>query len=149
MINEPVEVTLLVTRQLEALQIPYLIGGSVASIIYGEYRSTNDADFLADVRSQHVAPLVQALSPAFFIQADDLRDAIRHAAHERTNPRVRPSFALLHKDTAFKIDVFLVRGRPFERSELARRVHEVVAIDPEQRAYVATAEDMILAKSGT
>ena len=55
-------------------------------------------------------------------------------------------FAVLHKATAFKIDVFLFRDRPFERSELARRLHEVVAIDPEQRAYVATAEDMILAK---
>lgn len=52
MINEPVEVTLLVTRQLEALQIPYLIGGSVTSMIYGEYRATNDADLLADVRAQ-------------------------------------------------------------------------------------------------
>lgn len=89
---------------------------------------------------------MQALSPAFFIQAEDLRDAIRHATQERTNPRVRPSFAVLHKATAFKVDVFLFHGRPFEWSELARRVHEVVAIDPEQRAYVTTAEDMILAK---
>lgn len=146
MINEPVAVTLLVTQVLEALQIPYLIGGSIASIIHGEYRATNDADLLADVHPQHVAPLVQALSPAFLIRAEDLRAAIRYAAQERTDPHVRPSFSILHTATAFKVDVFLVRERPFERSELARRVHALVAIDPEQRAYVATAEDMILAK---
>jgi hypothetical protein len=34
MLNEPVEITLLVTTQLEALQTPYLVGGSVASIVY-------------------------------------------------------------------------------------------------------------------
>lgn len=110
MINEPVEVTLLVTRQLEALEIPYLIGGSVASIIHGEYRATNAADLLADVRSPHVAPLVMALSPAFFIQAEDLRDAIRHAAQKRTNPRVRPSFAILHKATASRSTCFCSVG---------------------------------------
>ena len=143
MINEPVEVTLQVTRQLEALQIPYLVGGSVASIIHGEYRSTNDADLLADVRSHHVTPLVRALSPTFFIQAEDIRDAIQSAVQYRDDPRIRPSFAVLHRETAFKVDIFLFRGRPFERSELARRIHEVVAIDPEQRAYIATAEDMV------
>lgn len=144
--NEPVEITLLVTTQLEALQIPYLVGGSVASIVYGEYRSTNDADVLAAVHLRHVDPLVQALRAAFFVQADDIADAVRHAATRPDPATARPSFAVLHRDTAFKVDVFVASGRPFERSELARRVHEIVAIEPEQRAYIATAEDVILAK---
>ncbi len=33
--NEPIEVTLKVTAVLEQLNIPYLIGGSLASILYG------------------------------------------------------------------------------------------------------------------
>lgn len=69
MLNEPVEITLLVTTQFEALNIPYLVGGSVASIVYGEYRSTNDADVLAAIQPQHVAPLAQTLSNAFFVQS--------------------------------------------------------------------------------
>lgn len=146
MLNEPVEITLLVTTQLEALQIPYLVGGSVASIVYGEYRSTNDADVLAAIQGHHILPLVHALSGSFFIQADDIADAVRHAATRPDPAHARPSFAVLHRDTAFKVDVFVASGRPFERAELARRVYEVVAIEPEQRAYIATAEDVILAK---
>jgi hypothetical protein len=145
MFNEPIEVTLRVTQQLEAQNIPYLIGGSLASIVWGEYRATNDADVLADIQPQHVEPLVQALRDEFYIQADDIRDAIRLA--QAGGSRVRPSFNALHLATSFKVDIFIFTGRPFERSELSRRIQEVVMIEPEeQRAYLATPEDMVLAK---
>ncbi|MBA3946958.1 MAG: hypothetical protein H0X37_20650 [Herpetosiphonaceae bacterium] len=146
MLNEPVEITLLVTPQLEALNILYVIGGSVASIIWGEYRSTNDADVLAAIQMQHVEPLVQALGNEFFLQAEDMREAIRFAAHHPGEARTRPRFAVLHVPTAFKIDMFVSTDRPFEQAELARRIHEVVVSEPEGRAYIATAEDMVLAK---
>ncbi len=36
---------------LEDLGIPYLVGGSLASSVLGEPRSTNDIDILADIRA--------------------------------------------------------------------------------------------------
>ncbi len=42
--NEPLEVTLLVTRVLEGLHIPYLIGGSLASTLYGMMKKGRCAD---------------------------------------------------------------------------------------------------------
>ena len=36
--NEPLEVTIKVTRVLEELGVPYLIGGSLASTLYGMVR---------------------------------------------------------------------------------------------------------------
>lgn len=41
--NEPVEVTLKVTGVFERLNVPYLIGGSLASILYGMVRTTQDS----------------------------------------------------------------------------------------------------------
>ena len=48
--NEPIEVTLKVTAIFEKLSIPYLIGGSLASTLYGMVRTTQDADIVAEMR---------------------------------------------------------------------------------------------------
>ena len=46
----------------------------------------------------------------------------------------------------FKVDIFLARGRPFDRAQWARRSEQVIATDPPRAAYVASAEDTILSK---
>jgi hypothetical protein len=47
-----------VIEALEELEGPYHIGGSVASSIYGLLRAAIDADLIADLRMEHVRPLV-------------------------------------------------------------------------------------------
>ncbi len=42
--NEPIEVMLKVTQVLESRGIRYLIGGSLASTLYGMIRTTQDSD---------------------------------------------------------------------------------------------------------
>ena len=54
--NEPVEVTLKVTTVLESLGVPYLIGGSLASTLYGMVRTTQDSGIVAEMRLEHLAP---------------------------------------------------------------------------------------------
>jgi hypothetical protein len=71
LLNNPmpdaIRVSLIVTRILEELGIPYLIGGSVASIIHGEPRLTNDIDLVADIREEQVPQLVAALEGDFYV----------------------------------------------------------------------------------
>jgi len=43
-------------------------------------------------------------------------------------------------------DIFIPKQRPFDRAQLERRTLQVVATDPERTAYIASAEDTILAK---
>jgi len=50
MLHEPVAAIELVLNALEALDIPYLIGGSLASSAHGAMRATNDVDIVADRR---------------------------------------------------------------------------------------------------
>ena len=53
MVNEPepLKITQLVTNILDSLAVPYVIGGSMASITYGTIRLTMDVDLIAGVVS--------------------------------------------------------------------------------------------------
>ncbi len=136
MLSEPVAVTLLVIEALEELGAPYLIGGSLASAVHGVARATADTDLVADLRLEHAEQLAQALSDAFYVDAESIRDAIRH----------RSSFNVIHLETMFKVDVFVRKQRPFDRAQFERRAAQVVATDPERTAYVASPEDTVLTK---
>ena len=78
MLPEPVAVTLQVVEVLDALGVPYLIGGSFASSVYGTYRATADVDLVADLKFEHIESLVKALRDQFYIDAELVRDAIRY-----------------------------------------------------------------------
>jgi hypothetical protein len=133
---EWIAATLRVTAALDQLGVPYVIGGSVASIVHGEIRTTMDADLVADVRIEHIHPLMDLLADEFYVVEDAIRQAIL----------ARRSFNLIHRQSMFKVDIFLPKRRPFDRAQLNRRLERVVARDPDRTAWVATAEDTVLAK---
>jgi hypothetical protein len=60
--------------------------------------------------------------------------------------RRQSSFNAVHLANMFKVDIFVFKGRPFDKAQFARRVTHVVTIDPERTAYIASAEDTILTK---
>ncbi|MBI5543461.1 MAG: hypothetical protein HY901_06200 [Deltaproteobacteria bacterium] len=128
------EVALRVARALEAAGIEYALGGSVASGIQGEPRATNDVDFAVRLAEHQVAPLAKALGPEFVVDQEGLREAARH----------RRSDNIFFLPSAFKIDLFVRGGEPFDDSELSRR--RLLPIRGEERAWVATPEDNILRK---
>ena len=136
MLPEPTAVTLKVIDTLEAIGIPYLIGGSFASSIHGIARMTADVDLVADLNMEQVDRLVRALETEFYVDAEAIQDAIRR--HE--------SFNLVHLATMFKVDIFVLKRRPFDEAQFERRQLRAISADPECHAYIATAEDNILAK---
>ena len=136
MLPEPIAATLLVIEALDALGVPYLIGGSLASAVHGVARATMDADLVADLGLGHVQPLALALCATFYVAAEAIEDAVRRRSH----------FNVIHLETMFKVDVFVRRQRPFDQAQFERRSAQVVATDPERTAYVASPEDTILAK---
>src|SRR6266498_3842614 len=121
MLNEPIEVTLKVTVVLENLGVPYLIGGSLASTLHGMVRTTQDSDIIAEMRSEHVKPFVDTLQSEFFIDEEMISQSIqRHS-----------SFNIIHRDSMFKVDVFIPRPRPFQQSQLARAQRQNFALETE------------------
>ncbi len=136
MLSEPVAVTLLITGIFEELEIAYVIGGSMASTVYGRIRTTMDVDIVADLKMDHVIPLVSALKPDFYVDSNSVAEAVRR----------RSSCNFIHLATMFKVDIFVMRDRPFDRLQIGRRTKKILGNDSHQAAYVASAEDIILAK---
>jgi hypothetical protein len=136
MLSEPIQVTLKVVAAFQNLGIPYFIGGSLASAVHGMIRATLDADLVADINSEQVPALVTALEGEFYIDAEMILDAIQHIS----------SFNMVHLETMFKVDVFLLKRRPFDINQMNRRISQSLGEGPEEQAYFSTAEDIILAK---
>jgi hypothetical protein len=136
MLSEPISVTLLVVDVLDKLGIPYLIGGSIAGAIYGVARSTIDVDIIADVHLQHAVPLADAFDNAFYVSIDSIKEAVSN----------RGSFNIIHLETMFKVDIFVNKQRPFDKSQFERRIKQVISSEPRCEVYVASAEDNVLAK---
>jgi hypothetical protein len=134
--SETTRITLLVAQTLERLGIPYAVGGSLASSLHGVMRSTLDVDIVADMKLEHIPPLVAALSKEFYADDEMMKDAIEHHS----------SFNLIHYETAFKVDIFIRKTRAFDGMQLQRRRTSVIATDPEESVYVTSPEDTILAK---
>jgi len=120
---------------LEALQVPYYVGGSVASSFTGVARATQDADLVADLRTAHAGPFVKALEEGYYVSPARVRSAVRD----------RSSFNLIHLETAFKVDVFVLPVDAFARQAMDRRVPLEV---PEAGRVLdfCSPEDIVLSK---
>ncbi|HET9589913.1 MAG TPA: hypothetical protein VFO91_14100 [Anaerolineales bacterium] len=134
--NEPIEVTLKVTDVLEKHGIPYLIAGSLASTLYGMVRTTQDSDIVADMRLEHLQPFVLALQDEFYIDEEMIAESIQHNS----------SFNIIHRETMFKVDVFIPRPRPFLQAQLDRAQRQSFSLESEVSAKFASPEDTILSK---
>ena len=134
--NEPIEVTLRVTAVLENLGIPYLIGGSLASTLHGMIRTTQDSDIIAEMRPEHIQPFVSSLENDFFIDEEMIANAVQRDS----------SFNILHRETMFKVDIFIPYPRYFQQSQLARAQRQDFELDTKMSAIFASAEDTILSK---
>lgn len=128
------------TRQviavLNALSIPYCVGGSLASSIHGIPRATIDGDLVAALMLWHCRPLAEQLSAAFVLSLE----AIVQAVHNES------SFNAIHRDNLAKVDVFAVKSRPWYQSQMQRRQLTPFGVDNTEPVFVATPEDTILAK---
>lgn len=132
---DPIRLTFLVIKALDELGVPYFIGGSLASSLYGLGRSTYDADIIAKLEPTQAEPLTKAVSQDFFADLSMIRDAIQR----------KGSFNLIHRDTAFKVDVFVAGEGDFDQATFDRRVEQSLE-GLDGSIFFSSPEDTILAK---
>ena len=133
---EPFQVALAVARALDECGVRYVVGGSVASSLSGEPRSTLDVDLVVAMRAGDVEPLVAALGDDFHADAEAVHRAVRR----------RSSVNVFHHATSTKVDLFVLGGSPLDEQAMSRRVRVQVAADPDRFLYVYTPEDILLQK---
>lgn len=113
---EPLSVVAQVADAFNKLGVSYLVGGSLASSVYGIPRATQDVDLVADLPLAAVEDFCSLLKDSFYVDGDMIRDAIAR----------RASFNVVHLGTMFKADVFIMKGDSWSREEMSRVREETI-----------------------
>jgi hypothetical protein len=130
---DPVAIALDVGRRLDAIGLPWVIGGSLASSVHGEPRATLDVDMVVVLRARQVNTFVAALERDYYIDRDTVRTAVKDST----------SFNAVHFASAVKVDFFVAGADPFEAERLSQRMPVEM---PDGVLYVDSAEHTLLRK---
>lgn len=122
------------TEICDKLGVPWAVGGSLASSIYGEPRSTNDLDIVAALTIRNIPDFVAGLGADTYVDAMAIRDAI-----ERNS-----SFNVIDERFFIKVDVFVPPEGPLGTGQLERRRR--VEVGAGVHAWVLSPEDTVLQK---
>jgi hypothetical protein len=138
MIEDPIYLARKVAVLLESLNIPYYIGGSVASSLQGEVRFTEDLDLVVSIQPNQTQSILNAFSKDFYISEIAVDDAMRG----RTS-----SFNIIDLETTEKADIFVMRNDAFAHSKMERRQLYIPVNRPASEAiYLCSPEDTVLQK---
>jgi hypothetical protein len=135
-VSDPVAVALSVAHVLEACGLRYLVGGSLASSMSGEPRSTLDVDIVVAMTASDIDRLVVGLRGEFDVD----EQAVARAVRERSSVNV------FHVASAIKVDLFVMGGSPLDDEPMDRRQRIQVTADPDGYLYTYTPEDILLQK---
>ena len=136
MLRDPVAVALSVAEVLEACRLRYLVGGSLASSMSGEPRSTLDVDIVVAMTESDIGTVTEALGAEFDVD----ERAVARAVRERSSVNV------FHRASAIKVDLFIMGGSPLDDEQMNRRQRIQVTTDPDRYLYAYTPEDILLQK---
>ncbi len=119
----------------ERESIQYRIVGSMASIVYGETRMTNDVDILVDLPLEQAEALSREFPPPeYYVSLEAMQQAIKS----------RHQFNIIYVDTGFKVDIMIPSNTEFSQLDITlgqRHAKEGVF-----NAMFATPENVILKK---
>jgi hypothetical protein len=121
---------------LEQLSIRYVVGGSFASSLHGEPRSTNDIDIVADIHAGDAIRIVESLGDAFYVSLPAIDEAIAHGA----------SFNAIHLATSLKVDVFIAGDDPLDQQRLRNPLSVLLPAATPVRLPIDTVEHIVLRK---
>ncbi len=125
-----------VAKALQAMEIKFFIGGSVASSFHGASRSTMDVDLVADFKTKDVDQFVTRLQSEYYVSKAAIIDAIAQMS----------CFNLIHLASSFKVDVFVLKKRPFDINSMNRAVAGKIDSMSTAEFPIASPEDTILSK---
>lgn len=83
-----------------------------------------------------VVPFVSRFNADFYVSQTAVENAVRN----------KSCFNLIHLPTAFKVDVFVSRGHPFDNDSMRRATQEKIGTTRTLEVPMATAEDSIVSK---
>ena len=120
--------------QLEGVEIPYMVVGSLASSAHGMARTTYDADIVIDPTTAQLDVLIETCQRGFYVSPQTARQAFR----------VRTMFNVVDLNNGCKADLIFRKDNSFAISEFSRR--RKIPLETGTEIWAATPEDTILSK---
>jgi len=127
------------TERFNKLNVPYIVTGSVASIVYGEPRITHDIDIVINLPEKFLDKLYELfpsdefyLPPKEIIVNEILRDSRGHCN-------------ILHHETGFKADVYFCGKNDFqywalENAKPIKIFNEIIPLAPVEYVIIKKLE---------
>lgn len=139
--DEQEELARSVVGTLEAMSVPYMIGGSIALNAWAAPRATHDLDIVVDLAQERIAEFCDHFSnERYYIDSDAM-----HAAFLHRDDISLGMYSFHDIDTGFKVDLFPLRaGDQAQQTALARRIKVNILAD--LQAYVFAPDDLLIQK---
>jgi hypothetical protein len=132
---DPTDLLRYLAENFERLGLTYLVTGSMATIVYGEPRFTNDIDVVVDLPAEKVPVFCLAFpQDQFYLSEAAVVEAVKH----------RHQFNILHPASGLKVDVIVASDADFDRTRLQRGLR--LDVMPDRTVWYASPEDVILKK---
>lgn len=131
-----IDVFLSVIHKIESEKIPYMVVGSIASMVYGEPRMTHDLDLVVDILPKDAAKF-ETLFPLEEFYCPPLEVLSSEIIH-------RGQFNLMHHDSGLKIDIMIRKTSNHSIEEFNRK--RQVPFWKGVYVCLASPEDIILKK---
>jgi hypothetical protein len=110
---------------LDRLEVPYEVGGSVASSAHGVPRTTLDVDIVVDLKPERIDSFVDELRQEFYADAAQIREAF--ALGRAANP--------IHLGSVWKFDLFPLRNDEYRQTEFGQRTFHEIRPDGGERNH--------------
>jgi hypothetical protein len=121
---------------LEKSHVPYMIAGSVAAMLYGEPRMTNDMDVVVELGQDQVDIFLSHFGgDDYYASSGDFVRLVMASGG---------AFNIIHVPSASKVDIIVRRRTDFAEHEFSRR--QRLPFTEQFEASVATPEDVIISK---
>jgi hypothetical protein len=127
------EATAAVIDAMDALQIPYMLVGSLSSSYYATPRSTQDADFVVRLGPEAISSLVSRLGDAFQLDRQMSFETVTAPTH----------YVLRLVDGMFVVELFLLSDDAHDEQRFSRRCRRRIL---DRDVAIPTAEDVIITK---
>jgi len=120
----------------ERLGVPYVLSGGVATIVYGEPRSTLDVDFAVHMGPDQARSLPAMAGETFVVDAGSALEAARTTS----------IFTMVHAESFMKIDVHIVPRSGIYKEEIERGRWQKLGPGHPDEIRIVTPEDLVLQK---
>ena len=133
--TDPRHLLIRIAGILDELQIPYLVTGGLAVLVWGRPRFTADIDVVIETQAEDRHKIYQKLSEIgeSYIDEEEIKKAIE----------TRGEFNFIDGESGIKVDFWILKNDDFDTSRLSRRVaREVLG----KKIYFTSPEDLILIK---